>query len=112
METEKTAHGEARPIYLDYNATTPLAPEVIASIMPYLEEHFGNPSSSHVYGTRARDAVERARAQVAALLGCHPDEIVFTGGGTESNNHAIRGLAFSRRKPGIISSPARSSIRR
>ncbi|HEX7605010.1 MAG TPA: cysteine desulfurase family protein [Polyangiaceae bacterium] len=84
------------PIYLDHNATTPLLPEVVEAMLPYLREHFGNPSSGHVYGTRARDAVDRARAQVAALLGCDPDEIVFTSGGTEANNLAIRGVAEAR----------------
>jgi len=81
-----------RPVYLDHNATTPLLPEVVEAMLPYLREHFGNPSSGHVYGQQARAAVEHARAQVAALLGCQPDEIVFTSGGTEANNLAIRGL--------------------
>lgn len=90
----------SRPIYLDYNATTPHAPEVIEAMRPYLEEHFGNPSSSHAYGRKAREAVETARAQVAALLQCAPDEVLFTSGGTESNNHAIRGIAFARRDHG------------
>lgn len=80
------------PIYLDHNATTPLLPEVVDAMLPYLREHFGNPSSSHVYGQRAARAVERAREQVAALLGCEPDELVFTSGGTEANNLAIRGV--------------------
>jgi cysteine desulfurase len=84
------------PIYLDHNATTPLLPEVVEAMLPYLREHFGNPSSGHVYGVRARDAVARARAQVATLLGCEPDEIVFTSGGTEANNLAIRGVAEAR----------------
>jgi cysteine desulfurase len=79
------------PIYLDYNATTPVAPEVIAAMEPFHREHFGNPSSGHVYGRRARDALENARAQVAALIGAEPDEIVFTSGGTEATNLAIRG---------------------
>jgi len=79
------------PIYLDHNATTPLLPEVVEAMLPYLWEHFGNPSSGHVYGRRARDAVEAARAQVAALIGAEPQEIVFTSGGTEANNLAIRG---------------------
>lgn len=96
METANEAGHHARPIYLDYNATTPHAPEVLEAMRPYLEEHFGNPSSSHVYGARAREAIEKAREQVAALLGCHPDEIIFTSGGTESNNHALRGLAHGR----------------
>ncbi|MBI4952981.1 MAG: cysteine desulfurase [Myxococcales bacterium] len=84
------------PIYLDHNATTPLLPEVVDAMLPYLREHFGNPSSGHVYGTRARSAVARARGQVAALLGCDEDEIVFTSGGTEANNLAIRGVAEAR----------------
>ncbi|MFI5368008.1 MAG: cysteine desulfurase family protein [Spirochaetia bacterium] len=100
MGPTKPRHGKTLPIYLDYNATTPHAPEVIEAIKPYLEEHFGNPSSSHVYGTRARAAVLQAREQVAAFLGCHPDEVIFTSGGTESNNYAIRGLAHSRREAG------------
>lgn len=80
------------PIYLDHNATTPLLPEVVDAMLPYLREQFGNPSSAHVYGERARAAVARAREQVAALLGCDADEIVFTSGGTEANNLAIRGV--------------------
>ena len=81
------------PIYLDHNATTPLLPEVVDAMLPYLREHFGNPSSSHVYGTRARSAVALARDQVGALLGCEADEVIFTSGGTEANNLAIRGSA-------------------
>lgn len=81
------------PIYLDHNATTPLLPEVVEAMLPYLREHYGNPSSGHVYGRRAREAVERARAQVAELLGAAPEEVLFTSGGTESNNLAIQGLA-------------------
>ncbi len=80
------------PIYLDYNATTPLLPEVVDAMLPYLREHFGNPSSGHVYGTRARSAVARAREQVALLLRCDADEVIFTSGGTEANNLAIRGV--------------------
>jgi cysteine desulfurase len=83
----------ATPIYLDYNGTTPHAPEVIAAMRPFLENAFGNPSSNHWYGIRPKRAVEQARRQVAALLGCAPAEVVFTSGGTESNNHAIRGAA-------------------
>jgi cysteine desulfurase len=80
------------PIYLDHNATTPLLPEVVDAMLPCLREHFGNPSSGHVYGARARAAVAHAREQVAVLLGCDADEIVFTSGGTEANNLAIRGV--------------------
>jgi len=80
------------PIYLDHNATTPLLPEVVDAMLPFLLEHFGNPSSTHPYGIRARNAVARAREQVAAALGCEPEEILFTSGGTEANNLAIRGV--------------------
>ena len=86
----------ATPIYLDHNATTPILPEVVDAMLPYLREHFGNPSSSHVYGRRARDAITRARGQVAILLGCDEDEVIFTSGGTEANNLAIRGVVEAR----------------
>jgi cysteine desulfurase len=89
------------PIYLDYNATTPIDPGVLETMLPFLGPtgdspfgNFGNPSSSHAYGKRAHDALELAREQVAALLGARPDEIVFTGGGSEASNHAIKGAAF------------------
>ena len=88
------------PIYLDYNATTPHDPEVIAAMRPFLEEYFGNPSSSHYYGLRTKEAVLAARAQVATLLCCLPEEIIFTSGGTESNNHAIKGIAAAYRDKG------------
>src|ERR1051326_5744370 len=84
------------PIYLDYNATTPIDPAVVDVMLPYLREHFGNPSSSHSYGKVAHDAVETARGQVAALIGAKADEIVFTGGGTEASNHAIKGAVFAK----------------
>lgn len=80
------------PIYLDHNATTPLLPEVVDAMLPYLREHFGNPSSGHAYGRRTQMAIAKARAQVASLLGCAEDEVVFTSGGTEANNLAIRGV--------------------
>lgn len=83
-----------RHIYLDYNASTPIAPEVVAAMRPFLSEHFGNPSSGHWAGRPAKEAVERARGQVADLLGCRPREVVFTSGGTEANNHAIKGVFF------------------
>jgi cysteine desulfurase len=89
-----------RPIYLDYNATTPHDPEVIAAMRPFLEEEFGNPSSAHACGRQAREAVEKARAQVALLLGCAPEEILFTSGGTEANNHALKGIALAHRQRG------------
>jgi cysteine desulfurase len=82
------------PIYLDYNATTPVDPAVALAMTPYLRGEFGNPSSAHAYGQRAREAVERARAQVAALLGAAAEEVVFTGGGSEASNHALKGLAL------------------
>jgi cysteine desulfurase len=89
-----------RPIYLDYNGTTPHDPEVIAAMRPFLETEFGNPSSGHAYGFKPREAVATARRQVAALLNCQPEEIIFTSGGTESNNHAIRGVARRLRDKG------------
>ena len=82
------------PIYLDYNATTPLDPAVVDAMLPYLREHFGNPSSAHAYGKTTHDAVEQARGKVAVLLGAGADEIVFTGGGTEASNQAIKGVVF------------------
>ncbi len=99
------------PIYLDYNATTPIAPEVVDAMLPYLREYWGNPSSSHTYGRQAREGVVRAREQVANLLGAAADEIVFTGGGTESNNQALRGVlrSNSRRKL-VISSVEHPAI--
>jgi cysteine desulfurase len=89
-----------RPIYLDYNATTPLDPEVIDAMRPYLEERFGNPSSGHFYGVEARAAVDQARARVAGLLNCSPEEVVFTSGGSESNNYALKGAALALRHRG------------
>jgi len=89
-----------KPIYLDYNATTPIDPEVAEAMSPYLFEHFGNPSSSHWYGVQTKEAVEKARDQLANLLNCSPDEVVFTGGGSESNNYAIKGAAFANRDKG------------
>ena len=87
-------------IYLDYNATTPIDPAVAEAMLPFLHQHFGNPSSSHAYGVTARRAIDTARRQVADLLGCRPDEILFTSGGSESNNTVIKGLAASRRELG------------
>ena len=88
------------PIYLDYNATTPVDPAVVEAMLPYLSRHFGNPSSSHRYGYMAHEAVDRARSQVAELLGCATDEIIFTGGGSESDNLAIRGIALANKERG------------
>jgi cysteine desulfurase len=87
---------------LDHNATTPLLPDVVDAMLPYLREHFGNPSSGHAFGRRARQGVERAREQIAALLNCSSEEIVFTCGGTEANNWAIRGTAEAAEQPATI----------
>lgn len=89
-----------KPIYLDYNATTPLHPQVIEAMLPYFYQHFGNPSSNHPYGQITSQAVDQSREQVATLLNCSPQEIVFTSGGTESNNAAIRGIALANRHRG------------
>jgi cysteine desulfurase len=92
-----------QPIYLDYNATTPLDPAVFQAMVPYLGDagnvwhaHFGNPSSAHPFGRTAHDAVEAARRQVAELLGAQADEIVFTGGGSEASNLALKGVVFAK----------------
>lgn len=85
-----------QPIYLDYNGTTPHAPEVIEAMRPFLETEFGNPSSGHWYGIRPKQAVEAARQQAASLLGGKPEEVLFTSGGTESNNHAIKSIGGAR----------------
>src|SRR5262245_35976474 len=79
-------------IYLDYNATTPVRPEVLEAMLPYFEAHFGNPSSVHWAGRRAKQGLEEARERVAALIKARPAEVVFTSGGTESNNLALRGI--------------------
>ncbi len=89
-----------KPIYLDYNGTTPHDPEVIEAMRPFLETEFGNPSSSHWYGIKPKLAVETARRQVAGILNCRPAEVFFTSGGTESNNHAILGVARQLREKG------------
>ena len=86
-------------IYLDHNATTPLDRRVLEAMLPVLEDGFGNPSSLHWFGQRARGAVEDARAQVAALIGAAPAEIVFTGSGTEADNMALRGVAGMAQEP-------------
>jgi len=88
------------PIYLDYNATTPVDPRVIDAALPYLTHHFGNPSSSHAYAAQPRGAVDHARGQVADLLGASPGEIVFTAGGSEADTLAIRGAALAARSGG------------
>ncbi|MCL5966351.1 MAG: cysteine desulfurase [Deltaproteobacteria bacterium] len=90
----------SRRIYLDYNASTPIAAEAVEAMRPFLTNHYGNPSSLHWAGVPAKDAVEKARGQVAGILGCDPTEIVFTSGGSESNNHAIKGIFFANRDRG------------
>ena len=89
-----------RQVYLDYNATTPLHPEVLDAMLPFLQDTFGNPSSAHWAGRLARTAVNRARKQVAELLHCDPDEVIFTSCATESNNTAIKGVAATLRSKG------------
>lgn len=89
-----------RPIYLDYNATTPTDPRVVDAMLPYLTTHFGNPSSGHSYGAAPADAVTVARAQVARLIGARTEEIVFTGSGSEANNLAIRGAVLAHTRTG------------
>src|SRR5580698_6529933 len=88
-------------VYMDANATTPLAPEVFAAMRPYMEDQFGNASSVHRHGQQARAAVERARENVAQLLGCRAAEIIFTSGGTESDNLAIFGVIGAHLAAGI-----------
>jgi len=89
-----------KPIYLDYNATTPIAPEVADAMIPYLKGFFGNPSSSHFYGRQSNEAVDKARKQVALLLNCNANELIFTSGGSESNNYALKGYAFANQEKG------------
>lgn len=90
----------SRRVYLDFNASTPICPEAVEAMRPFLTDHYGNPSSLHWAGMPARDAVELARGQVAGILGCDPTEVVFTSGGTESNNHAVKGAFFANRDRG------------
>ena len=89
-----------KPVYLDFNATTPLDSEVLKAIKPFIEQEFGNPSSTHWFGIAPKRAIEKARIQVAEILNCEPTEIIFTSGGTESNNHAIIGTAQSLKHKG------------
>ena len=99
MEGLRMTH-RPKPIYLDYNATTPIDPAVREAMLPYLVEHFGNPSSTYIYGQSAREAIEHAREQVAALIGAAPEEVVFTSGGSESDNHALIGTALANAQKG------------
>src|SRR5215831_8484575 len=89
-----------RRVYLDYNASTPIDPAVAAAMRPFLEGHYGNPSSDHWAAATAKAALESSRGQVAELLGCHDDEVVFTSGGSEANNLALKGTFFALRDKG------------
>jgi cysteine desulfurase len=103
------------PIYLDYNATTPLAPEVAEATVAALRDTWGNPSSAHAYGKRARRAVDASRESVAALIECRPDEVIFTGGGTETDNAAVIGVAEALRERGrhiVISAVEHAAVER
>ncbi len=88
------------PVYLDYNATTPVDPEVAKEMIPYIDYFYANPSSSYSIGRSNKDTVENARNQVAELINCHPGEIVFTSCATESNNLAIKGIAWANSDKG------------
>ena len=108
-------------VYLDYNATTPLDPRVLEAMMPYMGAGFGNPSSLYSLGRQARAAVEKAREQVAALVGAHPSQVIFTSGGTEANNCAIKGavahsapavVAVSAIEHASVSAPIKALVRR
>ncbi len=105
-----------RPVYLDYNATTPLDPEVINEMLPYFQTYFGNPSSAYSFGRKNQEAIKNAREQVSDLINAGPEEIIFTSGGTESNNHAIRGVALACQGKGkhiitsIVEHPAVTTV--
>ena len=94
----------SRRVYLDHNASTPVHPEVVAEMVPYFGETYGNPSSVHGFGREAREGLDRARARVAAFVGVNVDDLVFTSGGTESDNLALKGLAFAKKRGHIITS--------
>ncbi|GBD38371.1 Cysteine desulfurase IscS [bacterium HR37] len=96
----ETGKAYMKKIYLDYNATTPLDPRVFEAMLPYMKEEFGNPSSIHSFGRKGKAALDNSREQVAELIGALPKEVVFTSGGSESNNFAIKGIALSLREKG------------
>ena len=93
-----------RRVYLDHNASTPVHPEVVAEMLPYFTEIYGNPSSIHAFGRDAREGVDQARERIARFLGVSPQELVFTSGGTESDNFAVKGLAWARGRGHLITS--------
>jgi cysteine desulfurase len=93
-----------RRVYLDHNASTPVHPEVVQAMLPYFGERFGNPSSVHIFGREAREGLETAREQIAHFLGVGKEEIVFTSGGTESDNMAVKGVALARGRGHVITS--------
>ena len=97
-------NAEGDPIYLDYNATTPVDPRVADAMLPFVTGCYGNPSSSHRLGRQARQALDHARSQVASCLGCDPDEVVLTSGGSEANNTAIRGVVAARGRCHVVAS--------
>lgn len=99
MMIKKDVSGLER-IYLDYNASTPIDPQVATAMQPFMGEYFGNPSSDHWASTKAGEAIKEARSQVAALLACQTKEIIFTSGGSEANNHALKGVFFALREKG------------
>ena len=92
------------PVYLDHNATSPMAPEVVEAMLPFLQQPTGNPSSLHSYGRMARSAVETARGQVAGLVHCAPADVIFTSGGTEANNLVLKGYMDSDNARPLVSS--------
>lgn len=94
----------SRRVYLDHNASTPVHPDVVAEMLPFFTEMFGNPSSVHGFGREARDGMDQARARIAAFMRTSPDELVFTSGGTESDNLAIKGVAYAAKRGHLITS--------
>src|ERR1700745_2903109 len=101
---------EQEIVYLDNNATTPLDPAVVEEMLPFLMKYYGNPSSGYAFAARARKAIDLARERLAALLGCEPSEIIFTSGGTESNNAVIHcALQFEPRGKHVVTSAVEHS---
>ena len=95
MSDENNNENEIKNIiYLDYNATTYIHPEVVKVMQPYLTKYFGNPSSSHIFGVTTKKAINKSREQIASMLKCSPSEIIFTSGGSESNNYSIKGVVY------------------